>query len=179
MSRRLRLVYPGRLQAGLSLGLAGAVATVIATSSSTVTAVSGRLAIVGLALFAIAVGLGSARLVGLATLPVLGAALVVSAAAAEPAWVRSIVLGIVWYMAVELAWEAVERRDGVRRSSAFNDRRVEEVTTVVILAFVVTTTGFLLSFLAPVRNVLIVGSVIICLIAGLRLATRRLQASSR
>jgi len=175
MSRRFRLLDVGRLQAGVALGLAGVIATVIAVSSSSETEIAGRLAFFGVALFAIAVALGSARLVGIATLPVLGAALVASVAAAEPAWVGSIVVGIVWYMAVELAWDAIERRDSVERSSAFNDRRIDEVTTIVTLALVVTTAGFLLSFLAPVRTVLVAGLVIICLLAGLRLATRRLQ----
>jgi len=177
MSGKLRLLDAGRWQAGVALGIAGVVATVIAFSSSREIEIAGRLAILGVALFAVAVTLGSARLVGGAPLLVLAAALVASVAAAEPAWVRSIVLGIAWYMAVELAWDAIERRDGVERSSAFNDRRIDEVTTVVILALVITTAGFLLSFLAPVRTVLVAGLVIICLLAGLRLATRRLQAS--
>lgn len=177
MSGKLRLLDAGRWQTGVALGIAGVVAMVIAFSTSSEIEIAGRLAIIGVALFAVAVTLGSARLVGFATLPVLAAALVASVAAAEPAWVRSIVLGIAWYMAVELAWDAIERRDGVERSSAFNDRRIDEVTTVVILALVITTAGFLLSFLAPVRTVLVVGLVIICLLAGLRLATRRLQAS--
>jgi len=178
MSRGFRLLDAGRLQAGVALGIAGAIATVIALSSSSETEIIAvRLALFGVALFTIGVVLGSARLVGIATLPMLAAALVVSVAAAEPAWVRSIVVGIVWYMAVEMAWDAIERRDGVERSSAFNDRRIDEVTTVVILALVITTAGFLLSFLAPVRTVLVAGLVISCLLAGLRLATRRLQAS--
>ena len=176
MSRKLRLLDSGRWQAGVALGVAGVVATVIAISSSSATEISSRLAILGVALFAVAVILGSARLVGIATLPVLAAALVGSVAAAEPAWVRSIVLGIAWYMAVELAWDAIERRDGVERSSAFNDRRIDEVTTVVILALVITTAGFLLSFLAPVRTALVAGLFVVCVVAGLRLATRRLQA---
>jgi len=175
MSLRYHLLDVGRLQAGVALGMAGTIATVIALTSSSDTEVAGRLALFGVVLFAIALSLGSARLVGIATLPMLGAALVASVAVAEPAWVRSIVLGIGWYMAVELAWDAIERRDGVKRSSAFNDRRIDEVTTVVTLALVISTAGFLLSFLAPVRTVLVSGLVIICLIAGLRLSTRRLQ----
>jgi len=177
MSGKLRLLNAGRWQAAVALGMAGAVATVIAYSSPSKTEIASRLAILGVALFAVAVTLGSARLVGVATLPVLAAALVSSVAAAEPAWVRSIVLGIAWYTAVELAWDAIERRDGVERSRAFNDRRIDEVTTVVILALVITTAGFLLSFLAPVRTVLVAGLVVICLLAGLRLATRRLGTS--
>ena len=113
-SRNSGLLKDGLLQTGTALALAGATAGVIASSSWTRTEVAGRLAITGVVLFAIALVVGSPRFVGLATVPVLGGALIASALGAEPAWLRSIVLGCVWYVAVELAWEAIERRDGAQ-----------------------------------------------------------------
>lgn len=174
MERRGVVLREGGRQTVAALGLAGVTAGVVAASSWAQSEIAGRLAIVGVALFAIALVLGSPRLVGLATLPVLGGALIASAAAAEPAWVRSIVLGCLWYVAAELAWDAIERRDGTERSSALDNRRTYEVATVVMLSLTITTVGFLVSFLAPARTMLVVGLVVLGLLAALRLATRHL-----
>jgi len=133
------------------------------------------MAIFGFGLFAFALAVGSARLVGVATLPIFAAALIASAGADDPVWVRSIVLGVLWYLAAELAWEGIERRDGATRSSAFNDRRIDEATTVLVLTLAVTTAAFLTSFLTPVRTVLAVGLVIVGLITALNLANRHLR----
>lgn len=137
----------------------------------------GRLALVGVALFVTGLALGRAGIVGLASLPVLGGALAGLADGAETDWVRSIVLGCLWYLAVELAWEAIERRDGADRTEAFNARRIEETTTVVTISLLITVAGALLSFLAPARTVLAVALVIGWFLAALRLATLRLRRS--
>lgn len=178
IERKRVLLREGRLQAGAALGLAGVIVGVIAEPSWTRSEVAIRLAIGGVIVFAIALALGSMRLVGAATLPVLGAALIASAAAGDPAWVRSIVLGILWYIAAELAWHAIERRDGAERSRALNNRRIDEVAVVVSLSLVVTTAGFLSSFLAPVRTALAVGIVILGLFAALSWATRHVSDST-
>jgi hypothetical protein len=177
--RRIALLRGGRLQTGAALGLAGLTVGVIAASSSSQTEIAGRFAIVGAVLFAVALALGSPRFVGLATLPVLGGALMASAAAPEPAWVRSIVLGSLWYVAVEVAWDAIERRDGAERSVALDHRRTHEVATVMMLSLVTTTAGFLLSFLAPTRSLLVVGLVILGLLVALTRATQLLSDQFR
>lgn len=170
-------VRKGRLQTGASVALAVAIVGVIAVPSWTESQTAGRMAIFGAVVFAIAVAVGSARLVGLSALPILGAALITTAATDDPAWVRSIVVGILWYLAAEMAWEGISRRDGVHRSTAFNDRRIDEITTVVMLSLAVTSAAFLTSQLTPVRTILAVGLVLFGLIAGLHLATRHLNRS--
>ena len=135
------------------------------------------MAITGVVLFAIALVVGSPRFVGLATVPVLGGALIASALGAEPAWLRSIVLGCVWYVAVELAWEAIERRDGAQRSIAFDNRRSNEIATVVLLSLAATTAGVAFSFLAPARTIIAVGMVFVVLLTAMSWATRRLEVS--
>ena len=165
----------GRLQTAASLVIALAIVGIVAVPSWTESQTAGRMAIFGFGLFAFALAVGSARVVGIATLPIFAAALIASAGADEPAWVRSIVLGVLWYLAAELAWDGIERRDGVRRSSAFNDRRIDEATTVLVLSLAVATVAFLTSFLAPVRTVLAVGLVLVGLITALNLANRRLS----
>lgn len=173
--RRLVLLREGRLQSVAALLVGLAIVGVISASAWSESETAGRMAIFGFMLFAIAIGIGSSRLVGVATLPIFAAALIASVGADDPAWVRSIVLGVLWYLAAELAWEGIERRDGAPRSSAINHRRVDEVMTVVILSLAVTTITFLASFLTPVRTVMAVGLVVVGLGAGLYLANRRLN----
>jgi hypothetical protein len=178
--KRLKIVLlpAGRLQSGAALGLTCAIAGIIAVSSRGQADIAGQLATLGVIVVAIALVLGSARMIGAATLPMLGAALIASAVGAEPAWARSIVLGILWYGAAELAWEAIERRDGVDRSRAFDDRRTDEVATVVALSLLITTAGFVASVLAPRRTVFTVGLVVIGLLAALILATRFIREAA-
>ncbi len=166
------------MQSVAALGLAGVIAGIITVSSRGQAEIAGQLAAFGLIVVAFALALGSARLVGVATLPMLGAALIASAAADEPAWARSIVLGILWYVTAELAWDAIERRDGVTRSSAFNNRRIDEGAIVVTLSLAITAAGLLASSFAPVRTVLTVGPVIVGLLAALVLATRFIRKAA-
>jgi len=165
----------GRLQTAAALVVALAIVGIVVLPSWTESQTAGRMAILGFVLFAFALAVGSARFVGVATLPIFAAALIASAGADDPSWIRSIVLGVLWYVAADLAWEGIERRDGVRRSSAFNDRRIDEATTVLVLSLAVATAAFLTSFLAPVRTVLAVGLVIVGLITALILANRHLS----
>ena len=169
----------GRLQTAAALVVALAIVGVVAVPTWTESQTPGRMAIFGFGLFALALSVGSARLVGVATLPIFAAALIASAGADDPAWVRSIVLGVLWYIAAELAWEGIERRDGARRSSAFNDRRIDEATTVLAVSLAVATAAFLTSFLAPVRTDLAVGVVIVGLIAALNLANKSSKVSKK
>ena len=176
MAVGIRIVLrEGRLQTAAALVVALAIVGVVAVPSWAESQTAGRMAIFGFGLFAFALAVGSARLVGIATLPIFAAALIASAGADDPVWVRSIVLGVLWYLAAELAWEGIERRDGATRSSAFNDRRIDEATTVLVLTLAVTTAAFLTSFLTPVRTVLAVGLVIVGLITALNLANRHLR----
>ena len=176
MAVGIRIVLrEGRLQTAAALVVALAIVGVVAVPSWAESQTAGRMAIFGFGLFAFALAVGSARLVGVATLPIFAAALIASAGADDPVWVRSIVLGVLWYLAAELAWEGIERRDGATRSSAFNDRRIDEATTVLVLTLAVTTAAFLTSFLTPVRTVLAVGLVIVGLITALNLANRHLR----
>ncbi len=170
---RLRLIGAGGLRALTALVVAGTFAVVIATSSSVQSQSAGRMAIVGIALLALALVIGSPRLAGLATLPALGAALFASAHTTDTAWIRSIVLGLLWYVAVELAWDAIAHRDGVARPRALVNRRIEEVTTIVISTIALGMTGLLLAGAAPMRTVFAVGSAVSVIIAGLVWITRR------
>jgi len=163
------LLRPGTGQAVASFATATATAVSITLSATDHRDVAGRLAVSGVILFAFTLAVGSARLVGLATLPVFGAALV---AAGGRASVGSIVVGCLWYVALELAWDSIERRDGGERTAAFVHRRVHEVATVVTLALVVTIAGFAATDAAPERSLFTQGPIIVGLLIALGLVTR-------
>lgn len=172
--RRVVLVRSGRLQAAQALVLAGLGAGVVAASSGGQAQLATRLALAGVVMLGAGLALGSPRLVGVTTVPMLAAALISSGAGSETAWVQSIVLGCLWYVTAELAWDAIERRDGAKRTAEFDNRRTQEVATITALSIASTSVGFLFSYLAPTRSILVIGFAVLALFGCLSWATRRL-----
>lgn len=158
-----------------ALVLAAAAAAMVAVPTWSRSQTTARLAILGVVLFAIALTLGSGRLVGLTTLPILGAALISVVNADQPVWVRGLAVGVLWYLAAELGWDAIERRDGVTRTAAYDNRRIDETGTVVLLSLAVTIVAFLVSSSSPVRTIVVVGIALVALAATLGVATQRLR----
>lgn len=163
-----RLRRAGRGQAIAALVVAAGFTGLVVAASDIRGAVG--LVIAGFLILATAVSWGSARLVAVATLPMLGGALAASATGGQPAWALATILGILWYLAAELAWDAIERRDGGRRSAALIGRRIDEVATVVVLALGIAAAGLAASARAPVRTMVIVlvaaGAVLALLVWG-------------
>jgi hypothetical protein len=161
-----------------ALFLAGAAAGVIAASSWSRSQSAGRLAIFGIVLFLIALIWGSELLVGLASLPVLVAALVSTVGGDNPAWIRALVVGVLWFLAAELGWDAIERRDGVRRTAAYSNRRIDEATTIVLLSLAVTLAVFLASRTAPLRTVFVMAIALLAIAAAIGGAAQRLRSGN-
>lgn len=174
---RRPILAEGWPQALGALLLAGAATGVIAASSWSRSQTSGRLAIFGIAVFVIALIWGSELLVGLASLPVLVAALVSTVGGDNPAWIRALVVGVLWFLAAELGWDAVERRDGVRRTTAYNNRLIDEAITVVLLSLAVTLAVFLTSGAAPLRTVFVMAIGLLAIAATLGVAAQRLRSA--
>ena len=175
--RRLTLAdgWPQALEALL---LAGAAAGVIAASSWGRSQTAGRLAFFGIVVFLIALIWGSGLLVGLASLPVLVAALVSTIGGDSPAWIRALVVGVLWFLAAELGWDAIERRDGVRRTAAYNSRRIDEAITVVLLSLAVTLAAFLTSETAPLRTAFVIAIALLAIAGAIGVAAQKLRGAS-
>lgn len=169
------LIRDGLVQGAVATVAAGATAALIALSSAGRLGFAGRLAVAAAILFVVALLIGSARAIGLTTLPMLGAAIAAFSAATQQLWIQSIVIGILWYIASESAWDAIERRGGANRSPALNNRRAFEVSTVVTISLTITSVGFLASNIAPTRTLLTVGLVVVGLFVALGLATRHVD----
>ncbi len=168
---------PGWIQAIASIAVAAMAVVVIAAPSWERTQTPGRLAISGTIFFALALAIGSRGLVAIGGAFVLAAGLFTTAGAENIAWVRSAAIGILLFVAIELAWDAIERRDGIARTSAFNGRKIDETTRVVVLSLAVTGAIYGLSSLAPSRTVFVIGLALLGVAVALGVATRRLRES--
>ena len=72
---------------------------------------------------------------------------------------------------MELAWDSIERRRGSQRSSELDVRRIQEVSSVVVLSLAVTVTAYLMSGFSIERSllgqVIVIGAVISALVFAL------------
>ncbi len=137
-----------------------------------------RLGVAGAVVLAAGLLVGSSGLVGLATLPALAGAVIGLDRPEGHAWGRALLLAVLWYVAVELAWAAIERRDGTRRTPAVDRLRVQEVATVVTVVVVVGVAGSLLTTVAPVRTVPVRGLAVLAVLAGVVAIGRHLTGRS-
>jgi len=168
---------PGGRLALVAILLAACAAGIVVAFSPINSEIGGRVAIAAVVLFALALAAGSARLVGLTTL-VMATSALAATQSSDPAWVRTTVIGCIWYMAVELAWESIGRRHHRGRNEAVTMRRINEVATVVTIALIVAAGAFVLSSNAPQRTLLSQGPIMIGILVAMTVATRALADTS-
>lgn len=148
---------PGLSQGVMALAVVATIVAIVVSSSWSRNQTPGRLAIASILFFAIALMLGSRGMVGATTVPILASALFSTAGLDETAWIRAAAVGVLWFVAAELAWDSIERRDGLRRTRAYTSKRVDETTTVVLVSLGVSGAVFLLADRAPLRTVFVIG----------------------
>ena len=174
-----------------------AIATAVAirvTATEAITAVTPLVA-TGVILHWIFLIVGSVRWVGVASAPMAAAIVLEAGFADEPSWIRSILIGCLWYVTMEASWEAIHRRRVVRvvrirpwgassfpsfpgRRSLYtreaNERRVHEVVTVVALSLALSLAAMAATVVAPVRSVflqaLVLGGLLAAFVALVRAA---------
>ena len=170
--RRTRGLAP----AAAALAMATATATAIVVPAEHV-----RLALplvaLGLLVLTLAVVTRSDRLVALASVPVFSAAVVHLQFSDDPAALWALGVGCGWYVATELAWEAITRRIECRFETGTVRRRAQEVVAVVAISCLIATVSLAASNLAPDRTVLLEALVIVMVIGGGATAIRRLTTS--
>ncbi len=164
------LIRAGLPLSGAAIAVASVSAFIIGTMSQN--DLAGTVAWGGTVVFVVAMLLGSGRLIGVATLLALAGGLI-AASVTNPNWIRLIVVACLWYVAAELGWEAIDRRDEAQRSAALNSRRINEVATVVLLSICAATAALATSSFAPVRSLPVVGVAVLGLLLTLGLAVRR------
>lgn len=164
---------------GLTLAAAAAACTVAGLTAVTAGVARGSVTqIVGWALvmYLFTLAIGSSWWLGASSIPLLGAALIDAGFGQDPVWLRSIVIGCGWFAVVELGWEAIERRAGGQYRPAASVRRVQEVTTVIVVAAGLGVTAVTVAALAPARSVMLQAAVVVGLLAALASLIRALLA---
>ena len=170
----MTLGRPQALGAVFAAGLAGWI-TVATTTRFADSAT--RFVWFGLAIFLLAVVLGSRFAVGGAVLVALTGAAIEIGTVPVQRWDRSFAIACLWYVAAELAWDSMERRDGRHRSLAVDIERTREVATVVAATLVATVMAAALVGSAPPRSLVVLAAAVAALALGLVTATRRLLAT--
>lgn len=123
---------------------------------------------------AVVIFLGSSRLVATSSVFMLVAVTLEPAMSDDPSWVRSIAVGLIWYIAMEVSWHALDRRDGTIYTSAALARRVQDVTVVVGLSLVVGLVAIAAATFAPGRSVGLQALVLGAVLAALAVVVRQL-----
>lgn len=153
-------------------------AVAVATSATNVIWLANRATIAGVVILTLGVLSGSERVVGLASLPFLAGAIAGSRPEDSAAWTAPLIIGVLWYLATELAWHSIEQRDGVVRTAAIKRGRRQEIATVVIVALLVGLGGALLGTYAPTRTlflrIVLIGSVL----AAMGIAVRQMSETA-
>lgn len=171
--RRTRGLFP----AAASAVVAGATAAAIAEPAEHAR-LAASLVGIGLVVLALAVLVRSDRGVALASLPMLGAAVVHIQFADETIALWALGVGCGWYLATELAWEAINRRPVCRFEPVATRHRAQEIVSVVAISCLVATIALAASNLAPRRTVLGEVVVIVVVLAGAAAGVRRLAGSN-
>jgi len=168
---------PGILYAALSV-IFGVVAAVVVRSTATegLPAVN---PLIGSALIVL-VGsliLGLPQVMASSTVLIMGAVMVEAGLSDDPSWIRALVIGCLWFVTIETGWEALDRRDGSRRSAGSVAWRVQEVTTVVVVALILGLVAAVSTSLAPSRTVLLQALVLGLVIGTFATMLRRVAMS--
>jgi hypothetical protein len=158
--------------AALSLGLAAVVAFVVSLSATELGPIVWRLEVAALVVLVLGIGVGAERLVALATAPALGGAALAFATSSEVAWGRSLVVGCLWYLAVESALASVGRRDEADVSPAVRRARRHDVATVVAVTAVAGAAVIVVGAFAPTRTLVVRVAVSAAVVSALVLALR-------
>lgn len=185
MNERPVTLRPGWLPAVGSLVLAAVTAAAIIDAAGSVAAPTGRptwlvvtVALAAVLIFVTGLVIGSERVVGFASLPMLAAALESVDVVAGTVSGRSLIVGCLWFVSVESAWSSIERRDDVVRPPAVDRQRLNDVSVIVAVTVIVGLGAVLLLPLAPTRTLLVRAVILGLVLALMAEAVRRLRSVS-
>lgn len=162
----------------LAFTLAAATFVVILATRSDEDTIVGQLAGFGVIAFCVSVWFGARQLAGFASVPVLGSELIEVSASDESIWIQTLIVGCLWYVTVEVGWEAIERRDASQHSRAAVLQRSREVITVVALSLIGGVMALVTVSVAPVRTLPVQALVIIGVLSLFVMSLRHVSASS-
>lgn len=171
------MIGRGRTEALLAVVAAGLAGwTTVATTTRFADSAL-RFVGLGLVAFLVAVLTGSRFAVGGAVLVALVGAVIEIGTVPVQRWERSLIIAGLWYVAAELAWDSMERRDGRDRRLGVAIERAREVGTVLAVSLAATVAAVALVGAAPARTLLVLAVTVGGLAVALIAATRHLTAT--
>lgn len=167
----------GRAQALAAVVIAGSACWVTVATTTRFPDSAARFVGIGLVIFVMAVVTGSRFAVGGAILIGLIGAVIEIGTVPVQRWERSLIVACLWYVAAELAWDSMERRDGRIRPMTVAHERLREIGTVVVVSLVATVAAVSLFSAAPPRTLVVLAITVGGLALALIVATRHLTAT--
>lgn len=164
----------GFTETTLSLLLGIATFVVVWLTATELVRLTVTLGVSALIVLAVALLFGLRSVIGVSAVPVLGAIITESAMSDQSLSIRSLVIGCLWFLVVEMGYEALDRRDGSLRASTATLRRVYEVGAVIVVALVVGLVSLLAATLALPRDLVLQTVALVFVLAGLTIVTRHL-----
>ncbi|MDH3682214.1 MAG: hypothetical protein OEV40_19960 [Acidimicrobiia bacterium] len=175
---RLRQSAPVRLTMPVAaLAAAALVVVIVGRSAETYPSLAIRVELVAVFLLALGIAVRSERAVAVATAPAMGGLIVATVGSDGIAWGASLLVGCLWYVAVEAGLASIEWGGGLRITPAVLQRRLQEVAVVVAAAAAVGLIGLLVASAAPERSLLVRILLLASVLAGLAAAARHLLAA--
>lgn len=171
------LMRLGRAHALLAVATAGVAGWITVATTSRFADSAARLAGIGLVVFVVSVVTGSRFAVGVGVFCALIGAMVEIGSAPVQRWERSLVIAGLWYVAAELAWDSMERRDGRHRPMAVTLLRFREMGTVLVISLLATVVAVPLVGAAPPRTLVVLAATVGVVALALVAATRRLRTA--
>lgn len=166
----------------VSLGLAAAAAFLVwqgASTSNELDWLVGRLEVASVLAVAFGMGLRSERVVAFATAPALIGLVVGATGSTDIAWGRALIVGCLWYMAIEAALSSIEWSGGLQVSVSAIQRRLLDVATVVFIGASIGVLGVAVAGWAPDRTIVARVIVLVAVLGALVFGVRHLATVDR
>jgi hypothetical protein len=170
-------VLPGWPLALAAMALALATVVGLAGAAEANTGMILRGSAVALVVLAVGLVVGAEIVVGLAALPLLAVATIGLDRPTGLAWGPTLLVALAWYATTELAWAAIEARDGTVRSPAVARLRFQDGATVVGVAAAVGAAGAIAATVAPDRTAVVRGGAIAAILVALVALANKLRAT--
>lgn len=168
------MVRPGWLLTAMAVVAAAVTAAFLRVTATAAEVAVTPLVLLGAVLLGGMLLVGSARWIGVSSVPMVGAMALESGFGQDPSWVRSLAAGCLWYLTLELGWEAIDRRDGARHTPAAQRQRLQEVVAVLGLSICAGGVAILAAAGAPTRSVAVQAITIGAVFAVIVVLLRRL-----
>ncbi len=175
MNLRERVLRPGWPAAAAGASIATGAALWLISTSEALLWLTSRMTLGGLALYGVGLVFGSERLVAVAAVPVLFSAVLSVEVDTGIDLGRALIIGCLWYVSTELAWESIGWRSDTVHAPAIATQRTQEVATVVIVTIAIGLAAVGLASVAPSRTLLLRALAVGAVVAGLGIALYQLN----